>query len=343
MLDEYLRARRRNLRVDEYLLELTKRKKIDRLVLGQDDAGPVGLHLADLASLRNRAATLKLDDEHASIEAGTDELGMAMLARSIAQQLHWTPRISVTYSRPGANSVHDSIEFEPIDPTIDKLIRLCGGTRVAIDAQPDVHLFVYVAQTGKESRDAFVSSMYVLTQAHKHVTVADVSFIRGSMAEQAELAETLIERRLAAKLDGFASWNTNANTVGTALAAAIFTQAGERMHTFDETAHNEFLLNRFADDYAYRLHVRSRLTGVLHDEGLEQTYLLPGSSERMESGARSLMYRYIIRLKDRMYPERRLCRATITLPWQRTFETELVIKLEPHADQPCGAGRAPAS
>ncbi len=54
-LDAYLATRARNLAVDRLLLSMTAAGTIDRLVLGQDDAGPVGLHVAEVALLQRRA------------------------------------------------------------------------------------------------------------------------------------------------------------------------------------------------------------------------------------------------------------------------------------------------
>ncbi|MBV9333260.1 MAG: DUF4127 family protein, partial [Candidatus Eremiobacteraeota bacterium] len=61
-LDAYLAARARNLAVDRLLLKLTAAGTIDRLVLGQDDAGPVGLHVPDVRVLQADLARLALQD-----------------------------------------------------------------------------------------------------------------------------------------------------------------------------------------------------------------------------------------------------------------------------------------
>ena len=327
-LDAYLTARRRNLRVDSALIDATADGRIDHLVLGQDDAGPVGVHLADIAALHRRIVERRLSDDQAAIESGTDELGMVLLARALIDQIHWRPRISVTYSRPGAQTVADHLEYEPIDATIGKLIRLSGGETVAMNDHPDINLFVYVAQTKREERDAFLASMHVLLTAGRPVTVADLSFIDGTLSQQSELVEAMLKLRLAAAIDGFASWNTDANSVGTALSAAIFTEVGKREKRYDPVAHAAFLLDRYADDYAYRLHVRGKLTSLLQSEGLVPTYFLPGTALRMESDARFLLWQEVVALRDAAFPDYALCRATITLPWHRTFETELQLSLQ---------------
>ncbi|MDQ6929959.1 MAG: DUF4127 family protein, partial [Candidatus Eremiobacteraeota bacterium] len=143
-LQAYLDARARNRDVDRFVIELVSRKKIDRAVLGQDDAGPVGLHIADVRTLQ--ADVLRLGVSGAvSIEPGADELGMTMVARALARQIRWTPHIAVQYSPATGAAFNDPLEFAPISNAIDSLIALCGG--VHDDAAPDMTLFVRVPRS----------------------------------------------------------------------------------------------------------------------------------------------------------------------------------------------------
>ena len=98
-LEAYLVTRARNLAVDRLLLSMTAAGIIDRLVLGQDDAGPVGLHVPDVQLLQAELASQGLQ-ERASIEPGADELGTALVAHAIAREAKWIPRIAVRYSKP---------------------------------------------------------------------------------------------------------------------------------------------------------------------------------------------------------------------------------------------------
>src|SRR5579862_6181577 len=61
-LDAYLATRARNLAVDRTLLRMTAAGTIDRLVLGQDDAGPVGLHVPDVRLLQAELGAQALQD-----------------------------------------------------------------------------------------------------------------------------------------------------------------------------------------------------------------------------------------------------------------------------------------
>ncbi len=50
-LDAYLATRARNRDVDQFALQLAAEGTFDEIVLGQDDAGPAGLHVADVAAV----------------------------------------------------------------------------------------------------------------------------------------------------------------------------------------------------------------------------------------------------------------------------------------------------
>ena len=150
LLDAYLGVRARNAAVDASLVGLTAQGAIDRLAIGQDDAGPVGLHVKDVRGLEAAVAAVA-SGGRASIEPGADELGMALVAHALARSASWTPRVVVHYSMPDGAAVQDPLEFAPIATAIDSLIDLCGGVRVRDEDQPDLVLAVRVPHTTPES------------------------------------------------------------------------------------------------------------------------------------------------------------------------------------------------
>jgi hypothetical protein len=326
-LDAYLRARARNRDVDETELRLAAEGGFDRLVIGQDDAGPTGLHLRDLAALERLGRALDLGDR-ASIEPGADELGMVMLARAFARNAHWTPTVSVAYSRADGGSVVDHLEYVPIDTTIGRIVGACGARRVADDA--DIRLYVRVADTSDADERAFEDRLAADVAAGKSVAVADLTFLKGGPGpEQRALTEALIDRGIAGKIDAFASWNTDANTVGTALPEAIAAGAGRRTGTYDARAHAEFLLDRYADDYAFHQFVRPVLNETLRGRGIDTTLLLPDVANEASSLNRSLLWPRSLRLLTQSEPAFADAGLVITLPWERTFETQLDVRLAP--------------
>lgn len=328
-LQTYLDTRVRNRNVDQWALQLAAEGGFDRIVIGQDDAGPVGLHLADIAALERDIARFGLE-RRAAIEPGADELGMVMLARAIARNARWTPSVSVTYSRSDGGSVIDRLEYVPIDSTIGRVILACGATRV--NAAADIALYVRVAGTTPEDESTFEDLVVADVAAKRSVAVADLTFLSGEPGdEQQHLTQALIARGVAGNLDAFASWNTNANTIGTAVPEAIAAGAGRRTGSYDARMHAQFMLDRYIDDYAFHQFVRPQLNETLRALGVDTTLLLPEIAREAASANRANLWPYALDLLASIYPQYRDGGLTITLPWDRTFETAIGVRLEPRA------------
>jgi hypothetical protein len=336
-LDAYLETRARDRDVDLFALRITAEGGFDRIVLGQDDAGPVGLHLRDLAALRGFASAW-LPPSRASIEPGADELAMALMSAALAGEAHVVPRVRVVYSRADGGSVNDPLEFAPIATTIADLIRTCGGVPAREGQQADIDLFVRVPGTSAIDEAAFANAIArdvdvrsKSSQASPLAAVADLSFLAtDDYVQQRQLTEDLIERGVAGSVASFASWNTVANTVGTALPEAVAVLAGIRLRTYDPRAHETFTFMRYADDVAFHTVVRPRLNTDLTAQGIsDHTLLLPDVAQRTASENRALLWREGLDLLARIEPQFRDAGFTLTLPWDRTFETELDIRLAP--------------
>ncbi len=326
-LDAYLRTRARNLDVDQWALQMAAEGGYDRIVIGQDDAGPQGLHLKDVAALERTARRFFLGTR-ASIEPGADELGMVMLARVFAQNAGWHPTVRIVYSRADGGATVDHLEYVPIDTTIGRIVAGCGATRVANGG--DIALYVRVAETSDADEAAFEDRLVADVAAGHSVAVADLTFLHeGPGPEQRELTEALIQRGVAGKIDAFASWNTDANTVGTALPEAIAAGAGRRTGTYDRRAHVQFLLDRYIDDYAFHQFVRPQLNAELRDRGIDTTLLLPAEASGASHDNRAALWPYALRLLNDVFPAYRDAGLTITLPWNRTFETQIDVRMNP--------------
>jgi hypothetical protein len=334
LLGTYLATRARDREVDLYALQLTAENAFDRIVIGQDDAGTVGLHLRDLAALRSFAARW-LPADRAAIEPGADELAMVLTGAEIAREAHVVPQIRVRYSRAGGGAVQDPLEFGPIDATIGDVIRACGARRAPDgDDRADIDLFVRVPDTSDADEQRFVDAIAAATQPGVRLprpAVADLSFLAaGDLPQQRALVEEMIARGIAGKIDAFASWNTTANTIGTAVPVAIATLAGRATGGFDAATHAQFMLDRYADDYAFHDFVRAQIDAALKDRGIDDhTYLLPDAAVFAASENRAALWPRALGLLFSIYPQYRDMGLTITQPWDRTFETELDVRLAP--------------
>jgi Protein of unknown function (DUF4127) len=338
-LDAYLQTRARNRDVDLFALQIAAEGGFDRVVLGQDDAGPVGLHLRDLAALRSFADRW-LTPSRASIEPGADELAMVLVSAALAREARAVPRVRVVYSRAGGGSVNDPLEFAPIATTIADLVRSCGAQLVRDGEPPDIDLFVRVPGTSANDEADFADTIAADVTAPMHsgpprslplAAVADLSFLAvDDYAQQRRLTDDLIERHVAGGVASFASWNTVANTVGTALPEAVAVLAGRRLGTYDPRTHAAFTLMRYVDDVAFHTSVRPQLNSDLTAQGVgDHTLLLPAVAQRTASENRALLWREGLGLLARIEPQFRDAGFTVTLPWDRTFETELDVRLAP--------------
>jgi Protein of unknown function (DUF4127) len=327
VLQQYLDTRARDRVVDLAQVSLAADGIIDRLVLGQDDAGPVGLHVADVHALQDRVAQLRASSR-VSIEPGADELGLALVAHALARSVHWTPRVAVVYSRPGGGQTQDPLEYAPIDQTIGALITLCGGIRD--DAHSDLTLFVRVPRTGAAQDDQLLRAMQSSVYAGRSVALVDLTSLTYSYDAQALFVRKLIDAGIAATIDAYSSWNTDANSVGIALGEAIAVGTGRRAATYDPLAHAEFMLDRYIDDYLYHTRVRPQINAELASQGVAEHYWLDAqTAARVNARVRDLITPLANDLVKRVYPRYRARVLTIALPWPRTAEIRSEIKLRP--------------
>jgi hypothetical protein len=333
-LGAYLATRTRDREVDLFALQLTAQGAFDRIVIGQDDAWQTGLHLRDLGALRSFAGRW-LTPERASIESGADELGMILTGAALAHEAGIVPRIRVRYSRPGAATENDPLEPTPIDTTIGDVIRASGAVRVAeADKGADIDLFVRLKNTSAPDEAVFLDAITAAAAEGAKLprpAVADLTFLADDDApQQRALVEAMIARGVAGKIDAFASWNTTANTIGTAVPVAIAALAGRKTHSFDPVKHAQFMLDRYADDYAFHDFVRGAVNDALTKRGIEDhTYLLPDAGSFAGAQNRAALWPRTLKLLASIYPLYRDMGLTITLPWDRTFETEIDVRLSP--------------
>jgi hypothetical protein len=326
-LDAYLATRARDRDVDLDVLRDDASGAFDRAVLGQDDAGPVGLHIADLTALRTYA-TQAMPYGRWAIEPGTDELGMVLVSAALVREAGLVPRVRVVYSRSDGDTVQDPLEFAPVATTIAQVIASSGGVEVAPSTPADVDLFVRVPGTSDEDEATFVDA---IASRPWRAAVADLSFLDTSHpAEQRRLMDELIARRVAGLVDAFASWNTTANTIGTAIPEAFAVLAGQRFNKYDARAHLTFTFMRYVDDVLFQKVVRPRLDADLAAAGIaDHTYLLAPAAQQAAAENEALLRPLALALLAKIAPAHRALELGATLPWHRTFETRLDVRLTP--------------
>jgi Protein of unknown function (DUF4127) len=325
VLEQYLQTRERDRSVDLAALGLVADGTLDRIIIGQDDAGPVGLHVKDVRALKQAVADLGIAGR-ASIEPGADELGIVLVARALARRIGWRPRVAVHYSTPNGAFTQDPLEYAPVHVTIDALVRRCGGVRD--DNRPDLSLYVRVPGTSPAQDERLLDALHSGVQRGRSVALVDLTFLTGSYTAQAAFARRLIAAGLAGKLDAYSAWNTTANSAGIALGEIVATGVGRRTGRYDPLAHAAFMLDRYIDDYLYHTRVRPRIDAVLAARGITaHWYLAPRVWHATDAAVRAAMLPMARELLRRIYPQYRAVALDVRLPWPRTFEIESEIQL----------------
>jgi len=324
-LAEYLQARARDRTADLEALRLVANGTIDRLVIGQDDAGPVGLHVKDVRALRRAVATLHISDR-AAIEPGADELGIVLVARSMAREIGWTPHVAVRYSTPDGAATQDPLEFAPVHVTIDALVRRAGGVRD--DRRPDLSFYVRVPNTTPAQDNRLLDALEAEVADGRRVALVDLTFLTSSYAAQAAFVRRLIAVGIAGKLEAYAGWNTTANSTGIALGEAIAAGVGRRTGRYDAPMHAAFMLDRYIDDYLYHCIVRPRIDAELAAHGVTaHWYLARRVWQETDAHVRADLLPMARELLRQIYPQYRAAQLDVSLPWPRTFEIESAIRL----------------
>ncbi|MDQ6926593.1 MAG: DUF4127 family protein, partial [Candidatus Eremiobacteraeota bacterium] len=95
---------------------------------------------------------------------------------------------------------------------------------------------------------------------------------------------------------------------------------------------------RYIDDVAFHTGVRPQINDALSARGVsDHTYLLPDVARATASANRAQLWRDGLDLLAQIAPDYRDAGFTVSLPWDRTFETELDLRLDQAAPRAPGA------
>ncbi len=327
VLAQYLQTRARDADADAALLDMVDRRDIALFALTQDDAGsPDGLQVAEERRLHDIVERLKIGDR-TMLNPGTDEMGLAMVMRAVEDAVGWAPSVRIAYPSAASAAASDPLEYLPIQETVAHLTALL---RMAQRTDADFELAVN-APAPAHDRETFAAAIGDALESGAQVAVADLSFASTDESLQPLLAQSMELRGVAGSALAFATWNTTANTTGTALAEAAATLVGRHFGTLSDDAAASFLFDRYVDDYGYRLLVRPALQARLLADG-DDIFSLGDRAPAAESLARSMLRPIALSIFARDFTPRgdTLSDLTIDLPWQRTFEARIQSTVKTH-------------
>jgi len=336
VLADYKQARERNLKTNQKAIDFVREGIITYLILGQDDAKPQGIHVADRESLIAQVNQLGLTEKIA-IQPGADEVSMLLMARALTTHYRYAPKIKAVYSSEKGSQTVMPFEDRPLRQTVSFHIRATGSREVDNERDADVLFYVYTSRFEGSRAGPFAGEIESKLRQGARVIVADIDPRGDVQGGDAAFTKALESRQLLARLNGYASWNTAGNTIGTALPqGVIFAVAQTKLLTNKSltnrirTAQHWFTLHRVVDDFYYHNLIRKqanefarqvrRSSNVMTDEMTQQVeaYCL----NRLQPAFRQLVNHYFadssqtVRCKEP-------ANLRFDLPWNRTFEAEI--------------------
>lgn len=336
-LHSYLEVRRRNHAVNRAAIQLAADGILDHLVLCQEDAAEVGLHLPEQLALRNQIAEFRVADRVA-LQPGADELGLVLAARHCLNATDRRLRIAADYATEAGADIVPQFQNHSLRQTVESQI-LAAGARPTSPHDADAVLFVHTPR--EQQRDiaeapppggnaalalqaeSIVERLRAAKAAGIQVGLADAAYCNGA---DPELIVALGRQAAAPHLDAFAAWNTAANTVGS-VVGQLCLQAG--LEPADSpparTASAAFLACRLLDDYGYQSQVRPRAVARAETLGADPYALGPAAHDLEQYVSAQLqplahaIHSDLLAAPD----DTSLGTASICLPWKRLFEVEV--------------------
>lgn len=324
-LKNYKAARARDLKINLAAIDLVKDKIVEQLILGQDDAKPRGIHVADRERLIAEVARLNLQSK-IGIQPGADELSLLQLARSLGDKYDYHPRIKVIYSSEKIRSQTMPYEDRPLHQTVSFQIASIGAHEVETEAEADILFFVYASRFEPGRAASFAEEISARAQSRKKYIVADIDPKGDVQGADPNFTRELLKKNIFVNNSpaGYAAWNTAGNTVGTALPhGAIFALASKflledsmkRGRAVRETQKNNspmpkfpemnskpqriaqaqlwFTMNRLLDDYVYHSLVRPEAAKYIRENKLNSLRLTAEGKKRVEEFIRERMRFYL--------------------------------------------------
>lgn len=327
VLSDYENRREVNRILNMETLQYYKDGYIDALVLPQDDSAPYGYTAIDQLMIRSRIQEECLTDE-ILLYPGADEVALTLTSRMINDMRRTSPKVYVKYAAEAAKNMIPLYEGVRLATTIGYHILSAGCTQVEQSNRADFTLVITAPEDHMEEafhqpsiRPAYnaernmpemISFIIRQTEEGKRIAIADNAYANGG---ELDLIRILDKHRLLLKVCSYAGWNTNGNTLGTALAQAVYDY-----HYGNTGQKRNFLIERYIEDAGYCAFVRGKVADQITGMGLG--YFDAGG----EAGTVADIVKQELEAFTKKYLPSIADNITIThvsMPWRRMFEVRV--------------------
>lgn len=257
ILTRYVATRQRNVDIQKDLVKMVYHGCFNQLVLGQDDAAPVGPNVPETAQIKAEISRLKVS-EKVRFCAGIDQISNNLVSRVLSDLTSFQPTIRVTYTEDDGRRKIAAYETSPIEQSLREQIVNSGGRLERPGDKYDYTLYVNTPDPAPGAFESFLTNLKLEADQGFPIAVADTNLGWTGTADP-ELFEALSDNHRAPKLLSYAGWNTAGNTMGTTIPAAnaylLARHAGVDPYQ-REVAVRTFILHRLVNDYYYHRYVR---------------------------------------------------------------------------------------
>lgn len=328
--EDYFGRRKKNFKVTSKLLDLVKEGVVESMVIPQDDTALYGVQAIEQGDHIGKIKALELQNK-VFIYPGADEVGCTLVSRVINQLEGCMPKVFVRFSSSQGPFIIPSYEDRPYMETIKWHI-ISSGMCIA-DSSADADMIFMVNTPGKETKEAphqdqgfrenssmrnlmeFVTAIKMYLNDGKKVVVADVAYSNGA---DKELITLLRLEKVMSKLSGYGGWNTNGNTLGTALCSGVV--------AIHYGVSKDFLVYRLVEDCGYQAIVRQHIIGRLPEKDLSY-YDFKDQERWVEEITKESLQTFVEEMIASAFEEE-IRVVEVGFPWHRMFEVDLEIELK---------------
>lgn len=313
------------------ILKLVKQGIIDKLVIPQDDATPFGYTAKSQKKVFAAIKELKLQSK-VSIYPGADEVGSTLCGLALNLEENRKPKFFPFYSSTLGPSIVPLYEDRPMHETLKHHILAIGGELALSYEEADLILAInspgLIMQRAKEQHNnqdltyntyrnlkEFVIKIKRFVNEGKKVILSDSAYGNGG---DIELLKLLDEEDLLDKVVAYSAWNTNANTLGTALSTGVYALDNHEVNMLNN-------LYRIVEDSLYQSIVRQDILNNYLPKIERKDYQFNDRMIDVEEETSKLLKNEYKELNiSKKYP---LDKLVVSFPWKRMFEVNLELEV----------------
>lgn len=344
IVEQYLAARERKLRLADYFLNAVKEKSNVYVFYGVDDSS------LNTTVQSNEISYIAGKLNHGTIYSGCDELALMGVTKLYLESLRQEIAADVTYYGGGEDMAADDYDTDTLKVTVEGHLQSLGVTlsdtaqlKIIVLTQPAAGTTKAYNAVCDEAAEAVAREI----EAENPVIVIDASTSTWYGRLQYKLAADIP----LGILIGYSNWNTGANAVGCALANGIARYGYLKYGAVSESGHEAFLKAlafSYVKDIAYKItsaveitkyitsnydNVNNFYSEVEDENALNSAFTKMMLSNDNVCGATRLLNalnesQYITDLQTyTLSPHKEVSVDHFYFPWYRTFEASFEISL----------------